>query len=168
MLRVFGVAWGLFGVVLLLAYAIWRLSKHTIEAWAMPWSWLVWLVFIVSVIFMAYSEGYRGFQKAFSPRVAARLKHLYEQPQLLRVLLAPAFAMGFFHATKRRMITSYAVFFGILALVLLFRLLPQPWRGVLDGAVVVGLTWGLIATLIACWNAFTDHAFNHPHEVPST
>ena len=110
MLRVFGVAWGLFGVVLLLAYAIWRLSKHTIEAWAMPWSWLVWLVFIVSVIFMAYSEGYRGFQKAFSPRVAARLKHLYEQPQLLRVLLAPAFAMGFFHATKRRMITSYAVF----------------------------------------------------------
>ena len=27
-------------------------------------------------------------------------------------------------------------------------MIPQPWRGVLDFGVIVGLSWGIIATVI--------------------
>jgi len=102
---------------------------------------------------MGYSEGYRGFQLGFSPRIAARALWLSRNPSLLRGLLAPAFCMGFFGATKRRTLTSWCVLAGIVGIVSLVRLLPQPWRGIVDFGVVVGLTWGLLAMLVFAWQA---------------
>ena len=121
-----------------------------LEAFHFGLEWYHWLVGVVNVIFMAYCEGYKGFQQAFSPRVAARARYLEERPHWLRTLLAPLFVMGFFHATKRRLIVTYSLTIGIVILILLFRQLPQPWHGVLDAGVVIGLAWGSIATL-ACW-----------------
>jgi hypothetical protein len=34
---------------------------------------------------------------------------------------------------------------GVVALVLIVKSLPQPWRGIVDGGVVVGLAWGLVS-----------------------
>ncbi len=64
---------------------------------------------------------------------------------LTHSLLAPVFGMGFFHADRRTKIVAYAFIFGIIVLVILIRSLPQPWRGIIDAGVVVGLTWGLVS-----------------------
>ncbi|MGB1191558.1 MAG: hypothetical protein ACPG3T_01410, partial [Pseudomonadales bacterium] len=42
----------------------------------------------------------------------------------------------------------------IIIFVLLFKHIPQPWRGIFDAAVVLGLIWGLTATAVFCYQAF--------------
>lgn len=160
-----GVAWGLFGVSLILGSAIWRLGERAWAAFQYPFSTTQWLVLIGFAAFMAVGEGYRGFQKGFSPRVAARTRYLARHPNGLRVLLAPLFCMGYWGATRRRQIVTWCLTLAIIGLVLLFRLLPQPWRGILDFGVVLGLSWGLIALWVYAWQALTRARFDHDPEV---
>lgn len=167
MVGALGALWGVAGVALLLGSAIYRLSLVAAEAVSSPLSPLHWTALLLVLFFMAYAEGYRGFQQRFSPRVAARAKYLREHPRMMPVLLAPLFCMGYFHATRQRKITSYAVTGGIVALILLVRLLPQPWRGIVDAGVVVGLLWGLVSLLIFAVKAFTSDRFAYAPEVPS-
>ncbi len=166
MLGRIGAWWGVLGVSLLIGWAVVRLTPIALEAWQMPWGWLEWTVASVWLVFMLVGEGYRGFQKGFAPRVAARARYLREHPTLWRVLLAPAFCMGFFHATRKRMIVSYAVTSGIVLLILAVRLLPQPWHGIVDLGVVAGLSWGLAAIVLYGIHALTAHAFAHPADTP--
>ena len=97
---------------------------------------------------MGYSEGYKGFQKGYSPRVASRALYLRDKCTWVRLLLAPLFCLGFINSTKRRRIVVYVLLIVITLIVVLFKYIPQPWRGVLDLGVVVGLSWGIIATLV--------------------
>jgi hypothetical protein len=115
---------------------------------------------------MAYFEGYKAFQLGFSPRVAARARYLRDHPSLLHALLAPLFCMAYFHASRRRQITSISVTAGIIVLVILVRMLPQPWRGIIDGGVVVGLAWGLVTLALFGYQALTNSSFPYPPEVP--
>ena len=62
--------------------------------------------------------------------------------------------MGFFNAPKRRIISSTLLSTMIIIFVLVFKYIPQPWRGIFDAGVVLGLIWGLIATAICCYQAF--------------
>jgi len=162
----FGAFWGLAGVALLLGSAIYRLTPLAIDAFAYDWSWYHWLSFALMIFFMAYAEGYRAFQQGFSPRVAARARYLRNHPNALHALLAPLFCMAYFHALKRRQIVSISVTAGIIVLVILVRLLPQPWRGIIDGSVVVGLAWGLVSLIVFGFQAFTQEQFNYSSEVP--
>ena len=162
----FGAFWGLAGVALLLGSAIFRLTPLAIDAFAYDWSWYHWLSFALMIFFMAYAEGYRAFQQGFSPRVAARARYLRDHPNALHALLAPLFCMAYFHALKRRQIVSISVTAGIIVLVILVRLLPQPWRGIIDGSVVVGLAWGLVSLIVFGFQAFTQEQFNYSSEVP--
>lgn len=161
-----GAFWGIAGVALLLGSAVVRLTPVAAEALASPLSLLQWVTLLAVLFFMAYAEGYRGFQQRFSPRVAARAKYLRAHPRALHLLLAPLFCMGFFHATKRRKITSYSVTFGIALLIVLVRLMPQPWRGIIDAGVVVGLLWGLVSLLLYGIQAFLSDRFGYAPEVP--
>lgn len=146
-----GAFWGVAGVSLLLSFAVYRLAMITVDAFAFPFQWYHWLVFFGNIAFMAHSEGYKGFQQGFSPRVAARARYLIHHPKLSHVLAAPLFCMGYFGATRKRLIVTYALTLGIVLLVIIFHQISQPWRGILDAGVVVGLSWG-IASLI--WFAF--------------
>ncbi len=157
-----GAFWGIAGVVALLASAVYRLGALAIEAFSHPFLWYHWASLVLVVAFMAYSEGLMGFQRRFSPRVAARARYLRAHPRLHLVVLAPLFCMGFFHATRRRRITSFALTAGIVALVLSVRLLPQPWRGIVDTGVVVGLAWGLVSLI-----AFSARALGAADYAPS-
>jgi hypothetical protein len=56
--------------------------------------------------------------------------------------------MGLFGARRRTTVAVWSVTVGIVVLVVLVRLLPQPWRGIVDAGVVVGLGWGLIALAV--------------------
>ena len=163
-----GAIWGIAGVVLLLAGAVFRLSHPALEALSLPWLWHHRVFFLFVMVFMAYAEGYRAFQQRFSPRVAARAKYLLSHPTLFHVLLAPIFCMGFFHATKRRKITSISVTAGIIVLVLLVRAVSQPWRGIVDLGVVVGLTWGMVSIIMYSIKAFSFGDFTHSPDIPDS
>jgi len=139
--------WGLGGVVFMLGRSAWRLAPLATEAVEAGLSTFQWAAFVGWLVFMLYAEGYRGFQKRFSPRVAARAFYLAKNPRPLHLLLAPLFCMGYFYATRKRKIVAWALTLGIIGLVVLVRMLEQPWRGIIDAGVVGGLSWGTMATL---------------------
>ena len=166
MISALGSLWGLGGVVLLLGYAIVRLIPIVGEGLAQPLTWSHWTVFGGNILLMAYYEGYRGFQKGFSPRVAARAKYLYDHPSLWPALLAPLFCLGYFYTTRKRKIVTYTLTVMIILFIILVHQLNQPWRGLVDAGVVVGLTWGVLSILFYGLQAFTSVEFNHSPEVP--
>ncbi|MEM7351283.1 MAG: hypothetical protein AAF657_10785 [Acidobacteriota bacterium] len=161
-----GAIWGLGGVLAVLAYAVVRLAGIFLEALDYSFDWRHWAVLIVNTAFMAYTEGYRGFQQGYSPRVVARAATLIEAPTGLRVALAPLFCMGYFHTTRRRLISVYVLTFGIVMLILLFQLIPQPWRGILDAGVVLGLSWGMASILAFAAKAWLGPGLVHSPDLP--
>lgn len=150
--------WGFTGFIAILVIALIKLTAIAIDSFNYSFSALHWLALIVNSVFMAYSEGYKGFQKGYSPRLAARLNYLHHHANLLTTLLAPLFCMGFFAAPNKRIITSVLLTVMIVLFILFFQLIPQPWRGILDIGVVIGLSWGLIATVFFCYQAFINPA----------
>jgi len=136
-------AWGVGGVSLVLLNPIVRLSAHPIEALSTGLTPLQWGVAAVWLVFMMYSEAYRGFHKQFAPRVVVRALALAQRPSPLPVVLAPFMCMGLLHANRKRKIVSWSLLTMIVILVLLVRQLPQPWRGIVDLGVVAGLASGL-------------------------
>ena len=146
-LRLLAIPLGISGVIAVLGHAIIKLYPRMLEALSMELSPAHWTFAIAWTLFMAYSEGYRGFQLRFAPRVVARAWHLRSHPRVLHVLLAPAFCMGYFHASRKRLILSWSITAMIVCIVVCVRLVPQPWRGLVDLGVVVGLSWGCIALL---------------------
>ena len=149
----------------LLGSAVFRLSPWALEALRMDLGWHHWAMMLVFVLFMAHSEGYMGFQRSFSPLVVARARYLWEHPTPARVLAAPLFCMGYFHARRRRLVTSYLLTVGIIGLVLLMRFLPQPWRGIVDAGVVVGLAWGLAALLVLALQGLNSRDYDYSPEI---
>ena len=167
MLGLLGAAWAVGGFSLILLDAINRLTRialHAFEGGALTPAQLLFLVF--AVVFMAYCEGYRGFQKSFSPRCAARVYYLYRNPEPLAVLLAPLFCIGFFRATRAPLLFAWVGTGLIVLFIIALQVSPQPWRGLFDVGVVVGLSWGLVSFLISVWRVFSSGEPAASAEVP--
>ncbi|CAE8690249.1 unnamed protein product, partial [Polarella glacialis] len=140
-----GSLWAVLGVVLFLFNGVRRVVPEALQPFSRglgPWGWVA---YALSGVFFAYVEGYRGFQQRFSPMVVRRALLLDRQPVMHQVL-GPAFAMAFFHAQRRRKVTSYVLIFGIFLIVALVKRLPYPYRAILDAGVCIGLSWGMGAT----------------------
>jgi hypothetical protein len=144
------VLWGTVGVVAVLVDAIIRLLPNAIEPIATDTLDVQGaLAYVAAIIGLAYAEGYRGFQRRFSPRVVARAARLAGSPQpIWRLVLAPLMTMGLIHATHRRLLATWMLVAMIVALIVLVSLLEQPWRGAVDAGVVVGLSWGTTTILL--------------------
>lgn len=140
-----GLLWGVGGVVLLLGLSVWRLSAPAAEAFAHELGPVHLGFAAVWCAFMVYAEGWRGFHRQFAPRVARRASELPADP--LWMALAPVVAMGFVRATRKRRIVSWCLTLGIVGLVIVVRQLPQPWRGLVDLGVVLGLATGTASLL---------------------
>jgi hypothetical protein len=162
------VAWAVLGVVAILVQAIVRLLPRAIEpildgSLGVPGA----IGYALSILILGYSEGYRGFQQRFSPRVVVRALAVAEGRVARRrawlVAFAPLMAMGLIHATRRRMIGSWSLLLVIVGLILFVRTLDQPWRGAVDAGVIVGLSWGALATLVFALRALRGQ----PPEVES-
>jgi hypothetical protein len=160
-----GAIWGAGGFAWILLDAINRLSRLALHALDAGLSLPLWALLIIVVALMAYAEGYRGFQKSFSPRTAARTYYLYRNPDALSVILAPLFVMGFFRATRRPLLVAWVGTSLIILLVLALHWSPQPWRGIVDAGVVVGLSWGLISYLVELLRVFRAGEYLHSPEV---
>lgn len=144
-----GALWGVSGWALLMGFAIARLLPHALQGFSRELTWGHWVAALVVVTFMAYAEGYRGFQKGLAPRVAARAQSLRAHPTALRVALSPLYCAGYFGSTPRRTVSLLGLTATIVVAIVLVRLLNQPWRGIADAGVVVGLSWGLLALLVS-------------------
>lgn len=161
-----GALWGLAGVLALLVSATVRLWPKAVDAFSYPFNWYHWVSLAMIVLGMAYAEGYKGFQKAFSPRTAARARYLSLNPRVVHLLFAPFFCMGYFHATKRRKITSLSLTLGIIAIIIAVSYVAQPWRGIIDAGVVVGLAWGVVSLLFSSIQALGRGPYHCSPEVP--
>ncbi|WP_290703353.1 hypothetical protein [Amphritea sp.] len=166
MLGRIAVLWGFAGIAFVFGNAIVRLGAIGFDTFLFSLSWYHWVALAVSVVFMGFAEGYKGFQRGYSPRVAARLLFLRDNVTPLRFILAPLFCMGFFDIQRKRMIVSYCLLLGILMLVQLVHMLEQPWRGIVDLGVVVGLTWGSTSIILFTLKAFFTDRFEHSPEMP--
>lgn len=141
--------WAVAGVAAFLGRALVRLVPIALEPIqnGRLETWL-WVLLSAWVVFNAYAEGYRGFHRRFSPRVVARAMELGDKPKFWRVVLAAPYCMGLFQAPRRVLVSSWFVVFLIVAVVVLVRQIAQPWRGIIDAGVVVGLGAGLVSLLV--------------------
>lgn len=151
---------------MLLGLAIYRLAPRAQEALESNLTKEQWVFLVVFALFMLVAEGYRGFQKRFSPRTAARVKYLRDHPKASYVLLAPLFCMGYFFAKRKTRITVICLTLGIILLVVLVRFAPQPWRGLIDFGVVLGLSYGIVSFAVFTARALFTPSFEHSPEVP--
>ena len=104
-----------------------------------------WAIMVTWVLFNAYAEGYRGFRKRYSPRTVARAFYLAEHPTTMRVIL-PHFSVWVCLVPHVILISSYVVIL-VVCLVIVIRTIEQPWRGIVDAGVVIGLGLGLLSIL---------------------
>lgn len=140
-------AWGVLGVVAILADAIIRLIPRALEPLETGLEPAGVFAYVAAILALGYCEGYRGFQRSFSPRTVVRAM-LVGRARGWQVLAAPLVAMGLVHATRRRLIASWSLVGMIVGFVLLVRVLPQPWRGAVDAGVIVGLGWGVVSLVL--------------------
>ena len=166
MLGTLAAIWGFTGVCLLFGSAIYRLAPLAMALPIETLVWYHWIALIACLLFMGFAEGYRGFQQNFSPRAAARLLYLQNNATPLRALFAPFFCMGYFHATKKRQTVSICLTAGIVVLVLIVHQFVQPWRGIIDAGVVLGLVWGIVSLAACTFKAFTSEEYNVSPETP--
>ena len=152
-MKAIGFTWGVGGVLFILLFAIYRLAPFALDLENFPMTVLHWFALIFSVVYMAYAEGYKGFHLGFARRVVLRAIYLQENPRVSHVLLAPIFCMGFIYATRKRQLLSIGLTLMIACFIILVRLMPQPWRGILDAGVVVGLSLGVISILYFIYQA---------------
>ena len=125
--------WGVTGVILILGQAVAKLLPIAIEPFErMDLSPTQWIFALFWFVFMGYSEGYRGFQKAFCPRVVRRAWTLHHRSPFHHILLAPLYSMGYFHATKKRKIVSWSVTTCIFLLVISIKHLSPTGKSLME------------------------------------
>jgi hypothetical protein len=166
-------AWAVLGVIALLIEAVVRLLPRALEPiMDGSLSGAGALAYVAAIVSLGYSEGYRGFQLRFSPRVIVRALALAQptprRAKWLLILLAPMMAMGLIHANRRRLIGSWMLLLCIVTLILLVSRLEQPWRGAVDAGVVVGLSWGTVATLVPMVQALRGKPPTVDPDLPDT
>ena len=152
-LRYYGALWGIAGIVALLSFAIFRLTPYGIEAIRYDLTPVQWLVLVVWSGFMIVTEGRDGFARHLAPRIATRAQQIKVDGDIVSILLAPLYCFGYFRAPVRQMIVSYAAIIVIIIAVVIVHQFPQPWRGIVDCGVVLGLSYGIVAIIAKCISA---------------
>ncbi|WP_156817055.1 hypothetical protein [Rubritalea marina] len=150
----------------LLLSAICRLAPRGFAVLSQDLTLVQWVALALFAIFMLHAEGYRGFQKKFSPRTAARVHYLYHNTTPLRALLAPLFCVGYFDASKKTRIVSTCLTIGIILLIMVVRYCPEPWRGIIDFGVTLGLSYGLASYIVFLFKVFSNKDHGIDPEMP--
>jgi hypothetical protein len=145
--RVRVAGWAVAGVALLFVDAIYRLGLRAIETVAAGLSLRDALVLSLLSAAFVYGEGYRALQLRFAPRVIERAFAI-DTRRSHHVLLAPLVVLSLVGAAPRALFRGYLALVLIASAALAVSALPSPWRGIIDGAVALALSWGLAALLL--------------------
>lgn len=138
--------WGVVQVVSVLANAIKRLYPIAIQPFLQKDLLAYhWVLYVAWSLYMGYAEGYKAFQLKFSPMVVSRAFSIADKPTILNCILAGPYSMGLFGASKKRMIVSWCITAGVFSLVKVVKMLPYPYRSIVDAGVVVGLSYGTMS-----------------------
>jgi hypothetical protein len=138
--------WGTLGVVMLLLNAIKRLLPVALQPFAQNDFEPIHIAsYVLWTLYMSYVEGYQAFHLKFSPLVVRRALTIYDDPTIIKCILAGPYSMGLFGATKKRMVVSWLMMVGVFLLVKIVKLLPYPWRSIVDSGVVAGLSIGTVS-----------------------
>lgn len=141
--------WGIIQVVSVMANAVKRLIPIALQPFKQnDLQPSHWVLYVAWCLIMAYTEGYKAFQLKFAPMVVSRAFDLVNNPSIFNYLLAGPYSMGMFNASKKRMIVSWAVMAGVFSLVKIVKFLPYPYRSIVDGGVVVGLSYGTLSIIM--------------------
>ena len=76
------------------------------------------------------------------------------------------FCFGYFGTTKAKQIVAFALTLLLICVIVLMGYVPQPWRGVIDAGVVVGLSIGVLSMLYWLLQEYKQLAYLHSPEVP--
>ena len=103
-----------------------------------------WVAFLLLAAAFVYGEGVRALGRRWVPAVVARARELGPQSPLWQRVLAPLYAMSLVGASRVVLARAWVGVALIVLAVLVVRALPDPWRGIVDGAVALALSWGLV------------------------
>ena len=141
--------WAVFQVVITLLQSIIRLFPVAAQPFLQKnISPLQWAIYASWVLVMMYTEGYKAFHQKFCPMVVKRAFLLADHPNPFNLLLAGPYSMGLFSANRKRLIVSWAMVTGVIGLVVLVKRLDYPYRAIVDGGVVAGLSFGASSLLL--------------------
>jgi hypothetical protein len=160
-------AWGVGGVVLVLAEAILRLAPIAAGLGDAALGPIQTIAAAGWSAFMLYAEAWRGFHQKFAPRVVVRALALATGARPWQVLLAPVITMGLLHATRRRLVATWLLVLGIVAIVWIVGWLPPPWRAIVDLGVVLGLGGGTLSLLFHAGRAIAGRPPSIAADLPS-
>lgn len=147
------VTWAIGGVALTLVEAVSRLGAVAYEALPSMTEPMHFFVLAIWTEAIVYFEGHRAFHQRFCPLTVARARALPRLGRPWLVVIAPLYAMGLVHATRRRLIMSWSVVGGVVALIALIRQFPPAWRGVVDAGVAAALSYGAVSLLWHAWSS---------------
>jgi hypothetical protein len=74
--------------------------------------------------------------------------------------------MALFHARSRTMRVAWITLTLILCAIALLRITPQPWRGIVDAGVVIGIGIGALSLLLHAVQVFTGQRAPASPELP--
>lgn len=148
-------AWALIGLCIVFVNAIVRLGARALDTLAGGLTSGQWAFLVVLTLMFVYTEGIRGIQGRFAPRVAERLHELLRRRRLLWDVLAPLYLLSLVGAPPRTLVRAWAGVTAIVIAVMIVRMFAEPWRGITDFAVVTALGWGLVATIVHALRSFT-------------
>jgi hypothetical protein len=141
-------AWALLGVALLFSSAVFRLGRRGIETLQAGLGGFHTAALVVLVVLFVYGEGFRAIQKRYAPHLLGRVRDVAGHPNPVYHVLAPLYAMSLVGAPRGTLVRAWSGVAAIVCAVLLLRITPDPWRGIVDLAVALALAWGLGAILL--------------------
>lgn len=148
---------GLGTVALTLIEAIYRLGARAMLTLREELTVTQWATLVVSVLALAYGEGYRALHRRFVPHVIERASELaVSGPSYLNTghamhtlhawrtwLLSPLYVLCLVQAQPAALRRAWLSVTLIAGAVMVVRQLPEPYRGIIDAGVAVALSIGL-------------------------
>jgi len=135
------------GVSALFSAAIWRLGGRGVTTIQAGLGGFEWVVLVLLTAVFVYGEGYRALDRQWVPGLIRRARALGHAGSAWLRLLGPLYGMALIGVERPRMLRAWAGTVAIVGAVLLVRLFPEPWRGIVDFAVAAALAWGLVGIL---------------------
>lgn len=148
-------AWALLGVSLLFGSAIFRLGSRGVATVTSGLGGFHLAALAVLVVAFVYAEGVRAIQRRYAPHLLGRVARVAREQRWIYRVLAPLYAMSLVGAAPRILVRAWSGVTAIVGAILLLRVTPAPWRGIVDMAVALALAWGLGAILLQAWRRDT-------------
>ena len=140
-------AWAVFGVSALFASATYRLGERGVAVIRDGLGGWEWTALAGLTLVFVYGEGFLALDRKWVPGLMRRVRELREERSLVLRLLAPLYGLSLIGAPRAKLLSSWLGTLAIVGAILIIRVLPAPWRGIVDFAVAAALAWGLVAIL---------------------